>query len=208
MTSLAAGRRGQWLLRLRRRCSGRSSRCWRRGPAGGAAAGRGWSLLMVVLAAGVGARARSRWSAVVVLLVVVVSWAAGSTTGCTRWALVAAAALLACHLAALLASYGPDALPLDPALAAAVGAPRRRWCCSPRRSCGLPAPAGARAAGAGRRVGASGWSSALSVAVVAAAVAAGRDARRRSGVSAVRIDRRGVRRAGAAAASSRSRAAG
>jgi hypothetical protein len=31
--------------------------------------------------------------------------------------LVAAALLLVCHLAALLASYGPDRLPLDPALA-------------------------------------------------------------------------------------------
>ena len=34
-------------------------------------------------------------------------------------------------------SYGPAAMPLDAAAAAAVGAPRRRWCCSPSRRPGV-----------------------------------------------------------------------
>ena len=54
---------------------------------------------------------------VVVLLMPVVWWAAAPDDPLHPMSMVAAAALVACHVAALLASYGPDRLPVDPALA-------------------------------------------------------------------------------------------
>ena len=53
---------------------------------------------------------------VLVLLVPVVWWSAAPDDPLHPMSMVAAAALLACHVAALLASYGPDRLPLDPVL--------------------------------------------------------------------------------------------
>jgi hypothetical protein len=53
---------------------------------------------------------------VVVLLMAVIWWAAAPDDPLHPMCMVAAAALLACHVAALLASYGPDRLPLDPDL--------------------------------------------------------------------------------------------
>ncbi len=55
---------------------------------------------------------------VLVLLMPVVWWAAAPDDPLHPMSMVAAAALLACHVAALLASYGPDRLPVDPALVA------------------------------------------------------------------------------------------
>ena len=91
---------------------------------------------LVALLASVPAGATLRPSVVVVLLVLAALWALfpASLAGVgvlllpvAWWAtapadplhplvLLAAAALLACHLAALLASYGPDRLPVDAAL--------------------------------------------------------------------------------------------
>ncbi|MET1058345.1 MAG: hypothetical protein ABWX84_02025 [Nocardioides sp.] len=53
---------------------------------------------------------------VLVLLMPVVWWAAAPDDPLHPMSMVAAVALLACHVAAVLASYGPDRLPLDPAL--------------------------------------------------------------------------------------------
>ena len=53
---------------------------------------------------------------VVVLLMPVVWWAAAPDDPLHPMSMVAAAALVACHVAALLASYGPDRLLLDPIL--------------------------------------------------------------------------------------------
>jgi hypothetical protein len=52
----------------------------------------------------------------VVLVLVGFSWTTGIGGGLPLGALVAAAAMLAAHLAALVASYGPDALPPSPAV--------------------------------------------------------------------------------------------
>ena len=53
---------------------------------------------------------------VAVLLLPVVWWATAPDDPLHPLVMLAAAALLACHLAALLASYGPDRLPVDAAL--------------------------------------------------------------------------------------------
>ncbi len=53
-------------------------------------------------------------------LVVLVWWTIGLDQGVPGWAVLAAVALVAAHLAALLASYGPPAMPLD-------AATLRRW---------------------------------------------------------------------------------
>ena len=50
----------------------------------------------------------------VTLLAVGFSWASSGTTDVSAWVLVAALGLLAAHLAALVASYGPPRLPVDP----------------------------------------------------------------------------------------------
>jgi hypothetical protein len=70
-------------------------------------------LLVAALAAG--------WAVVpesvvgpVVLLLVGFSWTTGLGSGLPVGALLASAAMLAAHLAALVAAYGPDALPVSP----------------------------------------------------------------------------------------------
>lgn len=50
----------------------------------------------------------------VTLLAVGFAWASSDTTGVSAGVLVAAAGMLAAHLAALVASYGPPRLPVDP----------------------------------------------------------------------------------------------
>jgi hypothetical protein len=55
---------------------------------------------------------------VVVLFLVVAWWGIGLRDGLHPWALAAAAALLVAHVAALLVSYGPPDLPVEPALLA------------------------------------------------------------------------------------------
>lgn len=52
-----------------------------------------------------------------VLVLVLAWWGIGLRDGLDPWALVAAAALLAAHVAATLASYGPATMPVDAALA-------------------------------------------------------------------------------------------
>jgi hypothetical protein len=54
---------------------------------------------------------------VLVLLMPVIWWAVAPDDPLHPMCMVAAGALLACHVAGLLASYGPDRLPVDPALA-------------------------------------------------------------------------------------------
>jgi hypothetical protein len=53
---------------------------------------------------------------VVVLTLVVAWWGIGLRDGLHAWALAAAAALLVTHLAAVLVSYGPAELPVEPGL--------------------------------------------------------------------------------------------
>jgi hypothetical protein len=55
---------------------------------------------------------------VVVLILVVAWWGIGLRDGLHPWALAAAAALLVTHVAAVLVSYGPPDLPVDPDLVA------------------------------------------------------------------------------------------
>ena len=50
----------------------------------------------------------------VAMALVVVWWGLASSEAVSAWALVAAAALLVSHVAALVAAYGPDGLGVDP----------------------------------------------------------------------------------------------
>ncbi|MFC4784079.1 hypothetical protein ACT8ZV_06370 [Nocardioides sp. MAHUQ-72] len=75
---------------------------------------------LVVLVAGLSvAHARSPESpfGTGALGAVVIWWGVALHDGVPGWALVAAAALLASHVAALLASYGPETMAVDPATA-------------------------------------------------------------------------------------------
>jgi hypothetical protein len=84
-------------------------------PAGGTP--RAWSLVLLVGASVLFALFPGSLAGVLVLLAPVVWWA-GVPDPMHPMCLVAAALLLACHVAALLAAYGPDRLPVDPALVA------------------------------------------------------------------------------------------
>ena len=101
---------------------------------------------------------------VLVLLTPVVWWAAAPDDPLHPMSMVAAAALLACHVAALLASYGPDRLPLDPILV-------RLWV---RRAVLLMLPVPVVWAAADVLAGEKGrpavWVSGLAIACVAALV--------------------------------------
>lgn len=74
-----------------------------------------WLVVPVVAGAGLAAAAPDSPLPAGVGLVVLVWWTVSLGDGVPASVLVAAAALLAAHLAALLASYGPAAMPLDPA---------------------------------------------------------------------------------------------
>ena len=80
-----------------------------------------WWLVLAVVA-GTGAAVAAPDSPVLagIGLVVLVWWTIGLDQGVPGWAVLAAVALVAAHLAALLASYGPPAMPLD-------AATLRRW---------------------------------------------------------------------------------
>ncbi|MDF1603001.1 hypothetical protein [Nocardioides sp. YIM 152315] len=75
-----------------------------------------WVIAVVVgLAGGFAAFPESPVGATA-MLAVLVWWAAGLDDGLHPAVLVAAAALLVSHVAAVLASYGPGEMPVDPAL--------------------------------------------------------------------------------------------
>jgi hypothetical protein len=77
----------------------------------------GWLVaLAAVLSVAFAAMPDSPFGAVVMLLVLA-WWGVSLRDGLHPEALLAAAALLAAHLAALVASYGPGELPVDPAVA-------------------------------------------------------------------------------------------
>jgi hypothetical protein len=104
--------RGQWLLRV----------VVLLGPV--AALGARWPsdpppvwlvLLTLVLSAGWAVAPESVVGAVVLALVAF-SWVAGTDGELPGGAVLAAVAMLAAHLAALVASYGPDALPVSPSV--------------------------------------------------------------------------------------------
>ncbi len=81
---------------------------------------RGW-LLVLTLALALGfAWAPESVLGTTVMVLVLVWWGVSASDSLPPEALVAAAALLAAHVAAVLASYGPAGLPVDPALV-------RRW---------------------------------------------------------------------------------
>jgi hypothetical protein len=102
---------GQWVLRVVM-VAGPLLALFARTPSLGAPPA--WGVL-IVLVLGVG------WTLLpesvvgaVALLAVGFSWASSDTTEVSVWVLVAASGLLAAHLAALVASYGPPRLPVDP----------------------------------------------------------------------------------------------
>jgi hypothetical protein len=72
-------------------------------------------LLTLVLSAGWAVAPESVVGAVTLLLVAF-SWVAGTPGDLPATAMVAGVAMLAAHLAALVASYGPDALPVSPSV--------------------------------------------------------------------------------------------
>jgi hypothetical protein len=77
----------------------------------------GW-LVVLVAVLGIGwALAPESVVGVVLLLVVGMSWAADRVGDVPAGALVAAAGMLAAHLAALVVSYGPSRLPVAPGVA-------------------------------------------------------------------------------------------
>ncbi len=83
-----------------------------------------WLVLLVGALAAGWAFAPESVIGAVALLVVGFSWATGLEGRLPIAAVLAAAAMLAAHLAALVASYGPDALPVSAPRGAVVGAPR------------------------------------------------------------------------------------
>jgi hypothetical protein len=72
-------------------------------------------LLALVLSAGWAVAPESVVGGVTLLLVAF-SWVAGANGDLPSGAVLAAVAMLAAHLAALVASYGPDALPVSPSV--------------------------------------------------------------------------------------------
>ncbi len=79
-----------------------------------------WLVVVVALLAAYFASSPESSVGTGVLCLVVAWWGVGLRDGLSVWALPAAAALLVAHLAALVASYGPDAAPIPGVLA-------RRW---------------------------------------------------------------------------------
>ena len=80
-------------------------------------------VLLLLLGAGFAAFPESAVGLVVIVLVLA-WWGLGLRDGLDPWALPAAALLLAGHVAALLVSYGPGELELDPTRGPAVGRAR------------------------------------------------------------------------------------
>ncbi len=72
-----------------------------------------WLLLPVAALAAAGAVAPDTPIVAGAGLAVLVWWSVGLDAGAPAWALLAAAALVAGHVAALLAAYGPASMPVD-----------------------------------------------------------------------------------------------
>jgi len=107
---IAEWTRGQWVLRAIV-VLGPVLALLAAAPAG--AAPWGWLVVLVGLLAALHARWPESAGGLAAPGVVVVFWAAALGDRLSAWALAAAAGLLASHVAALLAAYGPDALGLD-----------------------------------------------------------------------------------------------
>jgi hypothetical protein len=103
--------RGQWATRLVV-VAGPLLALFARTPSMGAP--HAWAVLMVLALAVGWALVPESVVGAVTLLVVGFSWASGDSVDVAVGALVAAAGMLAAHVAALLASYGPSRLPIDP----------------------------------------------------------------------------------------------
>jgi hypothetical protein len=71
------------------------------------------SVMLVAVSGAAAARYPESPAGTVAAVLVLLSWANGIGTAVPAAAVVAAAGLLAAHVAAVLASYGPDDLPLD-----------------------------------------------------------------------------------------------
>ena len=78
---------------------------------------RPWLVVLTALLAAGFALVPESVVGAVVFLVVAFSWVPGTEGGLSAWSLVAAAGLLVSHVAALMASYGPERLPVSPAVA-------------------------------------------------------------------------------------------
>jgi hypothetical protein len=72
-----------------------------------------WQILVTAALAAGWAVAPESVVGAVALLLVAFSWVAGTKGDLPRGAVLAAVAMLAAHVAALVASYGPDALPVS-----------------------------------------------------------------------------------------------
>ena len=102
--------RGQWALRATV-VLGPVLALLAAAPAG--AAPWGWLVVLVAVLAAFHARWPESAGGIAAPGVVVLFWGAALGDRLTAWALAAAAALLAAHVAALLAAYGPDGLGVD-----------------------------------------------------------------------------------------------
>jgi hypothetical protein len=81
---------------------------------------RAWLVALVAVLSLVHARAPETPVGTIALGAVIVWWGVAFRDGPHAWAILAAACLVASHVAALVAGYGPDALGVDPATL-------RRW---------------------------------------------------------------------------------
>ncbi len=81
---------------------------------------RPWLVILVALLSLAHARLPESPIGTVAMAAVIIWWGVAFRDGPHAWAILAAAALVASHVAALVAGYGPDALGVDPAT-------MRRW---------------------------------------------------------------------------------
>jgi hypothetical protein len=105
---------GQWVARLVV-VAGSLLALFARTPSMGAPLA--WTVVMVLALAVGWALFPESVVGAVTLLVVGFSWASGDTVDVPVGALVAALGMIAAHLAAVVASYGPSRLPIDPGAA-------------------------------------------------------------------------------------------
>lgn len=109
---IAEWTRGQWTLRAVA-ALGPVAAVLATAPAG--VPPKPWLVLLVALLSVAHARLPESPVGILAMGTVIVWWGVAFRDGLHAWALPAAAALLASHVAALLAAYGPDRLGVDPA---------------------------------------------------------------------------------------------